>query len=87
MGALLALARAVLAGLTSKAGLVTTAGAAAFDVGPFGNGEFGGGDGSKPRRRRRRALTASDKADIAFISGTLGKAAGKDFAMIVAART
>jgi len=39
------------------------------------------------RRRRRKALTQSDKADIAFISGTLGKPAGRDFAMIVAART
>jgi len=47
---------------------------------------FLGGDGSRKRRRRRRALTASDKADIAFISGTLGKPAGRDFAMVVAAR-
>lgn len=39
------------------------------------------------RRRRRRALTLSDRADIAFISGTLGKPAGRDFAMIVAARS
>ena len=38
------------------------------------------------RRRRRRALTATDKVDIAFIAGILGKPAGKDFAMIVAAR-
>jgi len=46
-----------------------------------------GGDGKSRRRRRRRALTASDKADIAFISGTLGKPAGRDFAMVVAARS
>lgn len=39
------------------------------------------------RRRRKRALTLSDRADIAFISGTLGKPAGRDFAMIVAARS
>lgn len=39
------------------------------------------------RRRRKRALTNSDKADIAFIAATLGKPAGKDFAMIVAARS
>lgn len=39
------------------------------------------------RRRRKRALTNSDKADIAFISATLGKPAGRDFAMIVAARS
>lgn len=41
----------------------------------------------KSRRRRRRALTASDKADIAFIAGILGKPAGKDIAAIIAART
>lgn len=40
----------------------------------------------KVRRRRRRALTASDKADIGFIAGILGKPAGRDFAMIVASR-
>ncbi len=45
-------------------------------------------DGEKPkRRRRRRALTASDRADIAFIESILGKAAGKSFAMIIATRT
>jgi len=56
--------------------------------GGFGGiGDFLGGDGVKRRRRRRRALTASDKADIAFISGTLGKPAGRDFAMVVAARS
>jgi len=44
-------------------------------------------DDEKPRRRRRRrALTASDRADIAFIEATLGKAAGKSFAMIIATR-
>ena len=39
------------------------------------------------RRRRRRALTASDKADIAFIAGTLGKAAGAQFAVGLASRS
>ncbi len=38
------------------------------------------------RRRRRRALTASDRADIAFIAGTLDKGAGKAFAVQLAAR-
>jgi len=79
MGGLWALARMML-GL--KGALALTAGAAAFDIGPFADGANG-----IRRRRRRRALTASDKADIAFISGTLGKPAGRDFAMIVAART
>lgn len=45
---------------------------------------FGGGGRSR-RRRRRRALTASDRADIAFISGTLGAKAGKDFAVTLVA--
>ena len=44
-----------------------------------------GGDptafGAPKRRRRRRALTASDRADIAFIAGALGPAAGKAFAV------
>lgn len=38
------------------------------------------------RRRRRRALTASDRADIAFIAGMISKAAAKDFAVQLAAR-
>ena len=50
---------------------------------------FGGGDedGRPRRRRRRKALTASDRADIAFIEATLGKAAGRSFAMLVVSRT
>jgi len=39
------------------------------------------------RRRRRRALTASDKADIAFIVGLLGKTAGSHFAVSLGARS
>jgi len=54
------------------------------DFGPFGDG---GGEDRPRRRRRRRALTASDRADIAFIAGILGNAAGKNFAMIIAARS
>jgi len=38
------------------------------------------------RRRRRRALTASDRADIAFIAGLLGTAAGSKFAAIIGAK-
>lgn len=38
------------------------------------------------RRRRRRALTASDRADIGFITGLLGKAAGKEFAIVISTR-
>jgi len=54
----------------------------------FGNGFLGlGGDDKPKRRRRRRALTASDRADIAFLAGLLGPKAGKDLAVIIAART
>lgn len=38
------------------------------------------------RRRRRRALTQSDKNDIAFIAATLGDTAARKFALIIAAR-
>ncbi len=44
------------------------------------------GRGSGVRRRRRRALTASDRADIAFIAGMISKSAAKDFAVQLAAR-
>lgn len=46
----------------------------------------GGGDGRPRRRRRKRVLTSNDRADISFITATLGAPAGKSFAMIVAAR-
>jgi len=45
------------------------------------------GDGKPRRRRRRRALTASDRADIGFITGLLGASAGKSFALTIASRT
>jgi len=87
MPALLILARSIIQALTGRTSLAIGGTAAALDIGPFGaDADILGGD-VKRRRRRRRALTASDKADIAFISGTLGKPAGRDFAMIVAART
>jgi len=83
------------------AALRLLAGGAAFGVGselvaPHGVAGFpdifGGGDGvfgeeKRRRRRRRKALTASDRADIAFIEATLGKAAGRSFAMLVVSRT
>jgi len=40
---------------------------------------FGAG---KPRRRRRRMLTASDKVDIAFLRATLGPGAAKELAAV-----
>ncbi len=42
--------------------------------------------GARRRRRRRRALTASDRADIGFITGLLGKPAGKEFAIVISTR-
>lgn len=90
MTALWLLAQRVLATLTGRAGLAVTGAAAAADIGPFSGTNFDltsfFGGGAPKRRRRRRALTASDKADIGFIAGVLGKPAGRDFAMIVAAR-
>ncbi len=44
-------------------------------------------DGKPRRRRRRRALTATDRADIAFLTGILGRPAGKELAIIIASRT
>ena len=58
-------------------------GAGAGFLGGLAIGEPGGGP---RRRRRRRVLTANDRADISFITATLGAPAGKAFAMIVAAR-
>jgi len=90
MTALWLLARSVLA---AAAGGAAFAGAQQALTGGDGFGVPGGfaglsfADAGRRRRRRRRALTASDKADIAFISGTLGKPAGRDFAMVVAARS
>jgi len=90
MAALWLLARSVLAAAAGGAAFAGAQQALTGEVGPDLGG-FAGlrflGDGKHRRRRRRRALTASDKADIAFISGTLGKPAGRDFAMVVAARS
>ena len=39
------------------------------------------------RRRRRRALTNSDRNDIAFIAATIGKSAAGSFAVQLATRS
>ncbi len=91
MGALIALANQALrrfglgAGgrLARRAAVPVVAGVAGAGVGEL---LFGGDDGAPRRRRRRRVLTANDRADISFITATLGAPAGKAFAMIVAAR-
>ncbi len=72
-------ARAALTGAT-----VGSIGAGGFDIPGV---DLFGPDGRPRRRRRRRALTASDRADIAFITGMLGAPAGKQFAMLIGART
>lgn len=90
MGALIALAREAgrRLALASGRGIVRRT---AVPVALGGAGSLAAsalfGDDDRPRRRRRKqVLTASDRADIAFIAGSLGKPAGRDFAMIVAAR-
>ncbi len=88
MAALLALARLVgarVAGGTGRRAILGAAGGTTI-AGALGLGGGGDGDGGRRRRRRKNVLTASDRADIAFIAGSLGKPAGRDFAMIVAAR-
>ena len=65
MGALFALALRVLG---SRAALVAGGAAAALDIGPFGSGE------PKRRRRRKRALNANDREDIAFMASFMSKA-------------
>jgi len=90
MGALLALARGGISRFGGRA--VVRRGAVAVGLG--GVGSFaasrltgGGDDDDRPRRRRRkRVFTSSDRADISFISATLGKPAGDRVAMIIAAR-
>jgi len=86
MGALFALAQAALRGLgpLARRGAVPALGG----LGGVGLGELllGGEEEKKKRRRRRRVLTSNDRADISFITATLGAPAGKAFAMIVAAR-
>jgi len=90
MLALAALARTVALRIGGRG--VVRRGALAVGLGGAGSAlagrlGLGGGDDDAPRRRRRKnVLTASDRADIAFIAGSLGKPAGRDFAMIVAAR-
>jgi len=75
--------RAALTGATGA----TVGGSLLDDAGLPAFGSIFGGDGKPRRRRRRRALTASDRADIAFVAGLLGPKAGRDFATIIGTRT
>ena len=88
--ALALLARGVGVGRGALVGTPARAGITGLGVGSllpdFGIPGFGGGGDRPRRRRRRRALTASDRADIGFITGLLGKAAGKEFAIVISTR-
>lgn len=80
-------ARSQLFGTPTRAALTGTA------IGSLVPG-FGGGipgvdlfpDGVRRRRRRKRALTASDRADIGFLTALLGKTAGKELAIQIVTR-
>ena len=71
-------------GRGGAAALGGAAGLAAGQIGVPGVDLFP--DEKPKRRRRRRALTASDRADIAFIAGLLGPTAGRNFAITIATR-
>lgn len=92
MGALVAMARAVLAGLPTVGravrsplgtglGVGTLAGS--IGVPSFG---FGGGDGRPRRRRRRKMFTDTDLAQFAAAEGIAGKKAAATLMMIRAAK-
>jgi len=90
-----ALALLGIGGRTAARGLVGTPARAGLTGLGVGSLLPGGGFGipgvdlfpDRPRRRRRRrALTASDRADIGFITGLLGKPAGKEFAIVISTR-
>jgi len=84
LAAALIAARALVAGTPGRAAITGVGvGSLLPDLGI----PFFGGEGKPKRRRRRRALTASDRADIAFITGLLGTTAGKNFALTIATRT
>jgi len=94
MGALQALAAVVLRSLGPLVRRGTIPALGGFGGVGLGRSVFGDdavvpgiiGEEPRRRRRRRRVLTSNDRADISFITATLGAPAGKAFAMIVAAR-
>jgi len=77
-------ARAALTG----AGVATgVSGLARGDITPGIPGLDLFGEPVKKRRRRRRALTASDRADIGFLTGLLGPSAAKQLATVIITRS
>jgi len=92
VSAMALLARAGLVGRSALIGgpgraLATGAGAGALVTGGLGIPGVDLFPDRPRRRRRRRALTASDRADIGFITGLLGTTAGKQFAITIATRS
>jgi hypothetical protein len=87
MFALLALARSMIARSVTGAGgrAIALGGGGGLAGSALGSRLFGDEE-VKKRRRRKRVFTASDRADISFITATLGSPSGKAVAMIIAAR-
>jgi len=82
----LSLLRSVAFGTRLRTAATVATGAIALPGGidfPF----LGGDDEKVRRRRRKRALTQSDRNDIAFIAATIGKAAAGSFAVQLATRS
>ncbi len=81
MGALIQLARQVLIGLGVGAGLEALLPGQQFALGSGNGGSFlgFGGDAVKRRRRRRKALTASDLATALTLSTAISKKAAEVF--------
>jgi hypothetical protein len=82
MGALIALAARVAAGLARVPGarLLPVVGAGIGGVG-LGEGLFGGDDG-KRRRRRRKALTNDDVRTALTIASAISKKAAENFILM-----
>lgn len=83
MGALIALAARVAAGLGARAGpltrLLPTVGAG---IGGVAIGEAAFGDGEKRRRRRRKALTNDDVRTALTIASAISKKAAENFILM-----
>jgi len=87
MFTLLALARSMIArSVTGAGGRAAAIGGGTGLAGSVLGGRLFGDEDVKKRRRRKRVFTASDRADISFITATLGSPSGKAVAMIIAAR-